>query len=742
MSNFIKKILLLLILFFFMLFGYVSLVGIKTDNFNNLIKEEIKNKNKDISIQFEDIFVKLDLSSYSIKLQIDEPLIVFKDRNFQIRKISSNTSITSFFKKENYINSISIITNKNEIKDLIKFYRLFNDNLQLLLLEKIINKGEITSNIKVNIDKNGKIKDNYLIEGNIENFELNLLNGYFARDLNFNFKIEKNNQLVENLKFKIDNNKFISEEILFQSKKDEFLVKGNILSSATKFDKNIINTFFGNFNYNFDIDKFVFESKTEFDLKSKKKPLINSKLNKNFKFDDVNISSTLLINDFLYTSKIKNFNKYIVNSNENIFFKDQKIKIDYKNDKLIINNNGKFSFDKKNFDEINVDLIINNNILNFNINTNINNHNFAIPILNYKKKDNVNVNINGIYKKNNILKINELKLLENENIFKFKNVSINKNNKIKSFEKINFIYKDLDGYNNDLLIYKKKQNYFLESSSFNGKKLIDDFLFSSSDNNVFKNFDNLSSKLNIKINKFLVENTDFINDISGFIKLKKNQIINASIKGVSNSANKTFLSIETKNTTSKLIFFTENPNPFVSKYSFIKGFDGNFLELNSSNTNNKSKSKLVINDFKLKETPALTKILSLASLQGIADLLTGEGIRFNEFDMTYTSENGLITIDEMYAIGPAISILMSGYIDGDKLVSLRGTLVPATTINKAIGSIPLLGNILIGKKTGEGVFGVSFKLKGPPNDIKTTVNPIKTLTPRFITRTLEKIKKN
>ena len=742
MSNFIKKILLLLILFFFMLFGYVSLVGIKTDNFNNLIKEEIKNKNKDISIQFEDIFVKLDLSSYSIKLQIDEPLIVFKDRNFQIRKISSNTSITSFFKKENYINSISIITNKNEIKDLIKFYRLFNDNLQLLLLEKIINKGEITSNIKVNIDKNGKIKDNYLIEGNIENFELNLLNGYFARDLNFNFKIEKNNQLVENLKFKIDNNKFISEEILFQSKKDEFLVKGNILSSATKFDKNIINTFFGNFNYNFDIDKFVFESKTEFDLKSKKKPLINSKLNKNFKFDDVNISSTLLINDFLYTSKIKNFNKYIVNSNENIFFKDQKIKIDYKNDKLIINNNGKFSFDKKNFDEINVDLIINNNILNFNINTNINNHNFAIPILNYKKRDNVNVNINGIYKKNNILKINELKLLENENIFKFKNVSINKNNKIKSFEKINFIYKDLDGYNNDLLIYKKKQNYFLESSSFNGKKLIDDFLFSSSDNNVFKNFDNLSSKLNIKINKFLVENTDFINDISGFIKLKKNKIINASIKGVSNSANKTFLSIETKNTTSKLIFFTENPNPFVSKYSFIKGFDGNFLELNSSNTNNKSKSKLVINDFKLKETPALTKILSLASLQGIADLLTGEGIRFNEFDMTYTSENGLITIDEMYAIGPAISILMSGYIDGDKLVSLRGTLVPATTINKAIGSIPLLGNILIGKKTGEGVFGVSFKLKGPPNDIKTTVNPIKTLTPRFITRTLEKIKKN
>jgi len=99
-------------------------------------------------------------------------------------------------------------------------------------------------------------------------------------------------------------------------------------------------------------------------------------------------------------------------------------------------------------------------------------------------------------------------------------------------------------------------------------------------------------------------------------------------------------------------------------------------------------------------------------------------------------------IEEIYAIGPAISILMSGYVEEKKLVSLRGTLVPATTINKYIGSIPLLGKMLVGDKIGEGVFGVSFKIKGPPKKLETTVNPIKTLTPRFITRTLEKIKIN
>ena len=99
-------------------------------------------------------------------------------------------------------------------------------------------------------------------------------------------------------------------------------------------------------------------------------------------------------------------------------------------------------------------------------------------------------------------------------------------------------------------------------------------------------------------------------------------------------------------------------------------------------------------------------------------------------------------IEELYAIGPAISLLMEGYIESDDLVSLRGTMVPATTINRTISSIPLLGDFLVGKKVGEGVFGVSFKIKGSPKKLKTTVNPVKTLTPRFITRTLEKIKKN
>ena len=94
------------------------------------------------------------------------------------------------------------------------------------------------------------------------------------------------------------------------------------------------------------------------------------------------------------------------------------------------------------------------------------------------------------------------------------------------------------------------------------------------------------------------------------------------------------------------------------------------------------------------------------------------------------------------ALGPSVSIQLDGYIEKKSgLVSLSGTMVPAKMLNSLISKIPVVGNILVGEKAGEGVFGVSFKIKGLPRKTKTTVNPVKTLTPRFITRALEKRKK-
>ena len=98
----------------------------------------------------------------------------------------------------------------------------------------------------------------------------------------------------------------------------------------------------------------------------------------------------------------------------------------------------------------------------------------------------------------------------------------------------------------------------------------------------------------------------------------------------------------------------------------------------------------------------------------------------------------LLKINEILALGPSLSVLMEGYQDEKGLTSLKGTLVPAKTLNKIISKIPVIGNIVIPKEIGEGLFGISFKMKGPKGKIKTTINPIRTLTPRFIQKIIDK----
>ena len=179
----------------------------------------------------------------------------------------------------------------------------------------------------------------------------------------------------------------------------------------------------------------------------------------------------------------------------------------------------------------------------------------------------------------------------------------------------------------------------------------------------------------------------------------------------------------------------------LSEYTFFKGLSGGILTFSSIIEDKKSTSKLIIENFKLVNAPGAVKLLSLADFSGLADLAEGDGLSFDKLEIQINNNNGFLKLNELYAVGPSISVLMEGYKEESGLTSLRGTLVPATKLNSIIASIPLVGDILVGKKTGEGVVGVSFKTKGPPKDIKTTVNPIKTLTPRFIVRAVEKMKK-
>ena len=198
-----------------------------------------------------------------------------------------------------------------------------------------------------------------------------------------------------------------------------------------------------------------------------------------------------------------------------------------------------------------------------------------------------------------------------------------------------------------------------------------------------------------------------------------------------------------KNNKKSLEIYSDLPQVLLADYKFFEGVKGGKLLYSSVFDNKSSVSKINIENFKVIKAPTFATLLTLADLGGIADVLSGEGMTFDILEINLKEDNDVITVEEVLALGSSVSVQMDGYVEKKSgLISFSGTLVPAKMLNNLISKIPVVGNILVGSKAGEGIFGVSFKMKGMPNKVKTTINPVKTLTPRFITRALEKMKKD
>ena len=728
----LSRIFLVIIFFVISFCVYLSFYGISTDKLNGIINEKISQRDSNFDIKLNKIKIFLDIGNLKLEAKTKNPIIFYKKNKIELQSISTGLPLLAIFTQEAKIENLKFITKKNKVRDVIEFGRGFQNSPQLFILKKMVKSGDISLEAKINFAEDGSILKDYVIDGDLENVKLKLLDKDIIENIKFGFILKSNDYVIYNATSFYQNIKFRSDEIRIKEKDSAFLLNGNISTSKNDLNLKTISKIF-----KFDLksvknDKIMFASNNKFSFV----------LSKKFKFSNIKINSKFNIESLEYPNA--NLKEFFPGYKDGVKFKNNVVNLDYQNGNYKISGNSNlninedidslsYSIEKKK-DKIffKTDFEVKSNALNFNL-------------LNYTKKKDIKSKliVEGVVNKNNSAFLNKINFTESKNLIKVKNINLSSKKKLKRIDQI-----DVDLVNNNdqisqLNIKRKKNNYVINSKIFDGTKILDKILFSKSNGNFFDVFEKFNSKISINLDTIYITNEDYLTNFKADIIVNKNEIKNLILSSQFSTKEDLKLSIKTNPSNEKIIdLFAGNAKPLVKKYDFIKGFDGGYLKLNSIEKNKVSNSNLKIFDFKLKEVPALTKLLTLASLQGIADLLTGEGIRFNEFEMIFTSKDGLMTIEEIYSLGPSISILMDGYIQKDDLVSLRGTLVPATTVNKVIGSIPVIGDLLVGKKAGEGVFGVSFKIKGYPEDLKTTVNPIKTLTPRFITRTLEKIKKS
>ena len=714
-----------LILGFLAIF-FLSNFGIKTNKFNNNISNQLKENYPNLNIEFKEIKLLLNLLNFSINLEAKNPKIFVENKEIRLEKISTSYNIGSFFKKEFGINNIDFETQNNEIKQVLKLLRLNKDSPQLFILDKVIEQGEIKIDAKISFDQKGNILDNYKLSGIVNNLSLKLLNKKEIKNLNLNFNYFDKNLNLNNLSLDYLGIKILSEKLSIKKQDEIYIIEGNFKNPKVIIPKNITSFILKNDNF----DNVILSSENNFSLK----------LNKKYKVSDLKIKSRISLEEANFNFKNNLIKNYIPNFKDKFKLTNHILDIQYKN-KLSLKGNGKLEIGNQK-DEIKYNLDFIEDKFNYDFNLSLNEIPIKLDLINFLKKENVKsqLKIKGKTNKNRI-KIERISLETNGSLISADDFELTNKYRIVNFKKVKLDYIDKNKIRNDLIISKSNKVYIVRGKNFDLSKIVDKTLAGNNEDSL-KLFDKKNKIFKINFDKNYIDKDHYLVGLKGKFQIKNNDLYDLDLSSKFFNNKSILLSIKSNNNNKVTTFYSDFAKPFVKKYKFIKGFEDGKLDFSSVKKNKITNSKLKIYDFKLKELPILTKILTLASLQGIADILSGEGVGFDEFEMSFQNKENLMEIKELYAIGPAISILMDGYVQRGDLVSLRGTLVPATTINKFVSSIPILGSILVGKKTGEGVFGVSFKIKGPPQNLKTTVNPIKTLTPRFITRTLEKIKKS
>ena len=635
---------------------YLSYFGIETSKFNSEIKKQIKNKYDFVDLNFSKIKLLLDLKDFSVKLQTKNIDLNIYNNKIKINKLSTKISIFSYFNNEFAIENFHLNTEETEINSLINITRKFYNNLEMTLIDKVVKNGKILINANIEFNDDGTLANNYKLDGKVTNTNLLLINNKPINNLNFNFLINDKKYKFKEINFKYFDLLLNSKEISIEKKQKNFITSGNFKTPEVMLEKKEIENFFNQENLNYKINRIKFSSDNEFYFE----------IGNKFKIRKLKINSNFNVINAVINSLPKKIKQNLNIDEENIIFLKNVIQFKYEDNIFNVTGKGKLQIDN-NQNDISYHASKENEKIHFKSEIQFKNLPFDLKIIDYKNDGSLKIAFNGLFNEKNQIYLDKLELKSSNDEFKITKLLINENKKINQFDSLSMNFKNQSNIKNDLQINRDKNSYIVEGKVFDMTNFINDLLFEESDQNNFL-FNNQKKIFLLNLNKVYLDKEYFVEKFTGNISFNKNKIDNAKIDGKFSDGKVISFKVFNKNKSQITTLYSEFAEPLVKKYDFIKGFNGGLIDFYSIERNSFSESQLKIYDFKVKKIPALAKILTLASLQGIADLLTGEGIRFNELDMKFNSNSDKLEIDELYAIGPAISILMEGYVQKNQIL--------------------------------------------------------------------------
>ena len=142
--------------------------------------------------------------------------------------------------------------------------------------------------------------------------------------------------------------------------------------------------------------------------------------------------------------------------------------------------------------------------------------------------------------------------------------------------------------------------------------------------------------------------------------------------------------------------------------------------------------ELKAREFMLGNAPVTARILSLASLQGIADSLGGKGLYVDKLTVPFTYDGSVVGLRQARLVGSELGVRVDGSVDlARRRLALDGTLAPIYTINRLLGQVPLLGDLLRGDRA-DAALAATFSVGGTFDKPELSVNPLAALVPGVI----------
>ncbi|MDX2428028.1 MAG: AsmA-like C-terminal domain-containing protein, partial [Xanthomonadales bacterium] len=142
-----------------------------------------------------------------------------------------------------------------------------------------------------------------------------------------------------------------------------------------------------------------------------------------------------------------------------------------------------------------------------------------------------------------------------------------------------------------------------------------------------------------------------------------------------------------------------------------------------------------LNYFTVREAPAISSVLNLASLSQIISTFRQTGLAFNSASGDLQLDGSRLSTQQVQMNGGSLGVTASGWMElKQKQLELKGVVIPLSKLNNIVGKIPLLGQVVVGKD-GNGIMAIDYTVTGTLTEPKASIRK-ESLTPQMLEKTL------